>query len=170
MKRVISGLRRRMDQRELRLGFLEYHACIDGILRRRSLVAATLHAWMNNVLIKAFRKLEERSADKRLERQIVKDARKLQEIHLLAGGFRALDAHRVQSVRMKRILARVKLRPCVRCIEAWYDLYQEKIYALQREMASSSPAIARYGPIEPEPPGVPTRVIFCFHSRLCKKK
>jgi hypothetical protein len=47
---------------------------------------------------------------------------------------------------MRRVIARVRMRPCVRCLEAWFDLYQQKIYAMQRQMAGASPAIARSQP------------------------
>ena len=118
--RVTARLRRRMDQRGLRAGFLEYADAVAERCRRRALVAAALFAWVQNGLLRAFRKLEERAADKRLERDIVRDARRLGLLHLMAGGFRALADHRAQALRMRRVLARARLRPCARCIEAWF--------------------------------------------------
>ena len=119
--RVTARLRRRMDQRGLRAGFLEYADAVAERCRRRALVAAALFAWVQNGLLRAFRKLEERAADKRLERDIVRDARRLGLLHLMAGGFRALADHRAQALRMRRVLARARLRPCARCIEAWFN-------------------------------------------------
>ena len=121
-----------------------YRDLVADRARVRRLLARVLALWLDRSRRMALRALSQYAHRRRRHRALVREGLGNAQRWRVRRGLGALLQHRAQQVRVRVVLARIRMRPCAVALEGWNKLVLDVVYAHQRALADKSPVIARF--------------------------
>lgn len=144
LRQVLSNICMRIERRSEILVFRCYADLVAECVHMKTVLEKILQLWVDKGRRAGFRCLYMYADRQKVRHKIIADSLLRLALFRQRMGILGLSINHSQKVRVRVVLARIRMRPAAAALELWHKVVMDVIYATPCALADKSPMIARF--------------------------